>query len=158
VRLRPQVPDAVRAVPVDERRLAWGLTDAGLALVATPSALWFGETKLPWLQVEKAGWQPPTLTVVEVAEREGTGVRHSWVLADDRRLAETVRAQVTSSVAWSDVRRLQPAGKVRVVGRRVPGRDALLWQVVYLDGTDPADPAVRAQAEAFAASLRATLG
>jgi hypothetical protein len=158
VRLRPQVPDAVRAVPVDEHRLAWGVTDGGLALVATPSALWVGETKLPWLQVEKAGWQPPVLTVVEVSEREGAGTRHVWTLADDRRLAETVRAQVTSSVAWSDVRRLQPAGKVRVVGRRVPGQDALLWQVVYLEGTNPADPVLRAQADAFAASLRATLG
>jgi hypothetical protein len=61
-------------------------------------------------------------------------------------------------VAWSDVRRLHPRGKVRIVGRRVPGRDDLLWQTVWLDGTDPTDPALRAQAEELVASLRATLG
>jgi len=40
----------------------------------------------------------------------------------------------------------------------VPGVDALLWQVVWLEGTDPADPALRAQADAHVAALRGSLG
>ena len=59
-------------------------------------------------------------------------MRHVWSLAEDARLAETVRACVTSSVGWSDQRgsSARPAD-VRLVGRRVPGRDALEWQTVW---------------------------
>jgi len=158
VKLRRQVPDAVRAVALDERRLGWGVATDGAVVVATPSALHVGEQVLPWTQVAKAAWAPPVLTVLEVADVEDEGTVHRFELAEEDRLAEVVRARVTSSVAWSDVRRLQPDGKVRVVGRRVPGVDALLWQVVWLDGTDRTDPHLRAQADALVAALRGTLG
>lgn len=158
LRLRRKLPDAVRAVVLEERRLAWGLTDAGTPVLATPTSLLAGSLLLPWTQVAKVAWAPPVLTVREVAEVEDAGPVHRFVLAEDDGLAEVVRAQVTSSVAWSDVRRLQPAGKVRVVGRRVPGVDALLWQLVWLEGTDPADPRLREQADALVAALRGTLG
>jgi hypothetical protein len=158
VRFRQQVPDPVRALRLDERRLAWGVTDSGTAVVATPTALLAGDLVLPWNQVAKASWDQPVLTVSEVAEVEGTGTAHRFALVEDDRLAEVVRAQVTSSVAWSDVRRLEPRGKVRVVARRVPGQDALLWQTVWLEGTDPSDPLLRAQAEELVAALRGTIG
>jgi hypothetical protein len=157
-RLRRQVPDAVRALAPSERRLAWGLSDDGTPLVATPTSLYAGELALPWTSVAKVAWQPPLLTLREVAPVEETGPLHRFALAEDHGLAEVVRAQVTSSVAWSDVRRLEPRGKVRVVGRRVPGVDALLWQVVWLDGTDPSDAALAAQADAHVAALRGSLG
>ncbi|MDP9182409.1 MAG: hypothetical protein M3P04_06485 [Actinomycetota bacterium] len=158
LKLRRQVPAAVRAVRLEERRLAWGVTDDGVVLVATPSALHVGDRALPWTQVVKVAWQEPVLTVREVAEVEDGGVAHQFSLAEQDRLAEVVRAQVTSSVAWSDVRRLEPVGKVRVVARRVPRQDALLWQLVWLEGTDPADEALRAQADALVIALRGTLG
>ena len=90
--------------------------------------------------------------------REGRAGIYSDVLVQDEGLAEVVRAQVTSSVAWTDVRRLEPRGKVRVVARRVPGQDALLWQTVWLDGTDAADPLLQAQADELVAALRGTIG
>lgn len=158
MRLRSRAPEAVRSLALDERRLAWGIATGGLPLVATSSALHLGDLVVPWVQVEKATWRPPVLTVVEVAEVEGTGTRHVVEVTYHAHLAEVVRARVTASVGWSDVRRLQPRGSVRLVGRRVPGQDALLWQVVYLDGTDPGDPALRAQATKLVAALRATLG
>lgn len=158
MRLRRQLPDAVRDLQVDERRLGWGVTEGGLPLVAAPSALHLGDQVLPWVEVAHVGWEPPLLTLREVAEVDGAGRLHELVLAEDAGLAQVVRAQVTSSVAWSDVRRLQPRGKVRVVARRLPDRDALLWQTVWLDGTDPDDPALRAQADELVGSLRATLG
>jgi hypothetical protein len=158
VRLRPRVPDEVRALAPAERHLGWALAEDGTPLVATPTSLYAGELVLPWAQVAKVSWVPPLLAVREVSPVEDAGTEHRFVLADDERLAEVVRTQVTSSVAWSDVRRLQPAGKVRVVGRRVPGVDALHWQVVWLEGTDPADPALRAQADAHVAALRGSLG
>lgn len=158
MRLRKQVPAAVRALAPTERRLAWALADDGTPLVATPTSLYAGELVLRWTDVARVSWQPPALTVREVASVDDAGVAHRFVLAEDAGLAETVRAQVTSSVAWTDVRRLEPSGKVRIVGRRVPGVDALLWQVVWLDGTDPGDPALAAQAEELVAGLRGSLG
>ena len=156
--VRPAVPDAVRALRTDERRLAWGLTPDGTPLVATATGLHAGTTVLPWTQVEKVLWQPPLLTLVETAEVEGTGAQHTWELAEDARLAETVRARVTSSIGWSDRRTLAPEGAVRLVGRRVPGQELLQWQLVFESGTDPHDPLLRAQAEAMVLDLRRTLG
>ena len=153
-----RVPQVVKAVATGERRLAWALTTEGAPLVATPTGLYDGGEPLPWVQVEKVSWQPPHLSVTEGALVEGTGPRHDWELAEDAHLAEVVRAQVTSSIGWSDRRRLASGGALRVVGRRVPGEDALLWQVVYLEGADPDDPLNRAEAERLVDGLRGTLG
>jgi hypothetical protein len=156
VKWRTAVPPQVKAVR--DRRLAWGLTDDGIPLVAAPECLWIGEEQLPWTSVEKATWKPDVLTISEVAEVEGTGRTRSWVLAQEHRLAELVHTQVTASVRWSDVRKLSPAGKVRFVGRRVPGEDLLLWQVVWEPGTDPSDPFLRAQVERTLDGLKKTIG
>jgi hypothetical protein len=156
VKLRRTVPAAVRAVP--ERRLAWGVTDDGTALVAAPTSLYVGEQPLPWTSVERVSWQPPVLTITEVAEVEGTGASHSWTLVEEARLAEIVRERVTASIAWSDVRSLQPAGSVRLVGRRMPGQELLEWQTVWRAGTNPADPLLRAQVDAFLDGLRRSIG
>ena len=155
---RSRVPEAVRAVDVPERRLAWGLTDEGLPLIATPTALYAGSEPLPWWRVEKALWQPPVLTVIEVAEIEGAGVQHSWSLADDARLAETVRSCVTSSVGWSDARKLGSTGQVRLVGRRVRGRDTLEWQAIWSSPEAAAEPALRAQVVRWLEELRSSIG
>ena len=160
LRRRP-VPPAVKevALPPGERRVAWALTADGRPVVATERALLLpGGVHLPWQQVERAGWQRPRLTVVEVAEVEGSGPRHVLELADEGGLPEIVRTRVTASVAWSSHTRLAPTGGVRVVGRRQPDLDALHWQLVYDRGTDPGDPLVRAQAEELLEEARRTLG
>jgi hypothetical protein len=157
-RLRREVPEAVRALAPGERRLAWAVADSGEPLVATPAALHVGGRAMPWSEIARAEFQPPLLTVQEVDEVDGRGAQHEVALAQDSGLAQVVRAQVSASVAWTDVRRLDPRGKVRLVARRQPGTDALLWQTVWLEGTDPHDPALRAQADALVAALRGTLG
>jgi hypothetical protein len=156
--LRRAVPDAVRALAPGERRLAWAVAEGGQPLVATPIGLHISDQLLAWTSIARAEFQPPVLVVQEVDEVDGRGARHDITLAQDSGLAQVVRAQVSASVAWTDVRRLQPRGKVRLVARRRPGTDALLWQTVWLEGTDPQDPGLRAQAEALVADLRATLG
>ena len=155
---RRKVPAAVLALSTVERREAWGLTVDGTALAATATALYVGSSTLAWTQVEKVSWVPPTLVLTEVAEVEGTGAVRSFELAQDAHLAEVVRARVTSSIGWSDRRALVPAGAVRLVGRRSPGRDALDWQLVFEPGTDPHDPLLRAQAEQHVEGLRRTIG
>ena len=158
---RRLVPAGVRSIALlpGERRLAWGLAGDGVALVATPTRLLLpGAESLDWTMIEKAVWRPPVLTVTEVAEVEGTGRERTFTIGEDARLAEVVRARVTSSVAWSDRRKLDPRGAVRVVGRRVPGEDALRWQLVFDRQTDLSDPLVRAQARAFLDAVRRTIG
>ena len=155
---RGAVPDAVGSLVTDGRRLAWALTGTGVPLVATPSSLYVGSERLPWSQVERVLWRPPTLTLVEVSEVQGSGRTRGWDLADDHRLAETIRAQVTSSIGWSDRRALHPQGGVRLVGRRVPGQEVLEWQLVFERATDATDPQLRAQAGQLLEALRRTIG
>lgn len=156
MRLRPKVPVEVRAVA--DRRLAWGLTTDGVALVASPTCLHVNGEQVPWWQVERVGWADPTLRIVEVAEVEGSGIVHLWDLAEDHRLSTTIRERVTASVAWSDLRKLSPDGAVRLVGRRVPGQEVLTWQAFWQPGTDPGDPFLRAQVDAALDQLRKTIG
>ena len=160
LRRRP-VPPAVKTVPLPagERRVSWALTAGGEPVVATGRSLLLpGDVRLRWHEIEHASWQRPRLAVLETAEVEGSGLRHVVELADEGDLPEAVHARVTASVAWSDHARLAPSGGVRVVGRRTPDRDDLLWQLVYDAGTDPGDPLVRAQAERLLEGARRTLG
>ena len=147
------------ALDAGERRTAWGLTTAGDPVVATDVGLRVpGPVRVDWPDVEKATWNRPVLEVVEVAAVSGTGRRWRFELAEEGELPETVRSAVTATVAWSTHVGLHPAGGVRVVGRRRPGRELLDWQLVYDRGTDVDDPAVQAQAQAVLADARRTIG
>lgn len=156
------MPDVVRAVALaaGDRRVAWALTDDQQPVVATERGLVLtGRERVDWADIERAGWQRPVLTVVESAEVAGTGRTTAIRLReDDGGIPDVVRSGVTSSVAWSTHVRLVPAGGVRVVGRRRPGRDVFDWQLVYDPGTDLADPAVRAQAEQVALRAQRSIG
>lgn len=158
---RRRTPEVVRALVLEpgERRLAWGLTVAGEAVVATDAGLYLPHVpRLAWHEVEKATWKRPLLELLRVGTISGTGARWQVPLADEGMLPDVVRSQVTASVAWSTHVGLAPTGGVRIVGRRRAGQDALDWQLVYDRGTDPDDPAVCAQAEALLLDARRTLG
>ena len=160
---RRQVPDAVKAVRLEpgDRRVAWALSDDQQPVVASERGLVLpGRDRVDWADVERAVWQRPLLTVVESAEVAGTGRTTALRLRedDDGGLPDVVRAGVTSSVAWSTHVRLQPAGGVRVVGRRRPGRETFDWQLVFDPGTDLADPGIREQAEQAVLRAKRTVG
>ena len=128
---------------------------AGTAALHLPQG-----TALRWDGIERALWHKPVLRLVELTEVEGSGRRHEVTLdlVHDTDLPETVRARVSASVAWSSHVRLTPGGGVRVVGRRRPGLEVLDWQLVFDSGTDPNDPALRAQAEEHLLAARRTIG
>ena len=159
------MPDAVRAVRVPEgdRRTGWALTADGEPVVATTSSLLLpGREPLAWTAVERATWQRPDLTVVELqpGDRPVSGAGRVTLLRlqeDAGGLPEAVHTGVTGSVAWSQHVRLEHGG-VRVVGRRRPGSDELDWQTVYDDGTDVSDPHVVAQGDAVVLRARRTVG
>jgi hypothetical protein len=158
---RRRVPESVHAVVLDERerRVAWALTEDGEPVVATDLGLRApGEPRLDWADIERAGWKRPVLTVLQMHERQGQGRSVELVLSDEGDLPDVVRTRVTASVAWSSYSRLHPAGGVRVVGRRRPGKDDLEWQLSYDPQTDLTDPTVRLQAERLLDGARRTIG
>lgn len=160
---RTPVPAAVKDLPLEvgERRVAWALTVAGAPVVATDRGLHLPDwPPLAWEEVERASFAEAVLTVVELTEREGSGPRHvvELDLSSGTDLPAVVRARVSASVAWSSRVRLTPRGGVRIVGRRRAGREVLDWQLVFDRDTDPADPALRAQAEQHLEAARRTIG
>jgi hypothetical protein len=79
-------------------------------------------------------------------------------LTEPRDLPPTVRVRVERSIGYTRHHRLVPAGGVRVVGRRVAGRDGLSWQLVFDADTDPDDPLLRIQADRLVAQARVETG
>jgi hypothetical protein len=129
--------------------------DRDSAVVVTNRGLWLpGRDRLGWHEIHKATWSGPRLTVVPaVAVSEAD--RYT-VMADDVAVVVAltgpgdvpaeVRDRVTRSVAYTAHHPL-PGGGVRVVGRRVPGVNGVVWHVRYDEGTDAGDPDIVARTD-----------
>jgi hypothetical protein len=157
---------ATRPLSRGERVVSWAIPEGGGTVVATQFGLWLpepdGPRRIPWHLVDKAIWRGGTLTVI-AAEEAGDGVlaelpARTVRLTEPRDLPPTVRIRVERSIGYTRHYKLAPAGGVRVVGRRVAGRDGLSWQLVFDADTDPADPLLRVQAERLVAQARADTG
>lgn len=160
---RDRPPEAVLAqLPKHERIVSWADTDDGSHIVATPAGLWWpgeaGQLRLiGWQHIDKAVWRDGTLTVVEaevvddllLVEKPPVAVRVSVA----RDLPPTVRKRVESNIVHTQVQPVS-GGSARLVARRVPGRDGLVWWARLEDGLQP-DERVRAQLEDRVAELRA---
>ena len=146
LRRRPKLPASLRpALGPEERVLAWAEVspEGAGALVATNHGLWLPDGKqLGWHEIHKAAWSGRELRVTpaEVAEERDEyavlvdGPVVSFLLLEPGELPDQVRTRVTRSVAYTSHHPLN-AGGVRVVGRRVPGRNGLNWSVRYDSGT-----------------------
>jgi len=145
LRRRPKLPAAWRpALGPDERVLAWAAVSSPEgALVATNHGLWLPDgRRLGWHEIHKAAWSGRELriTPAEVAEERSDytvqvdGPVAVFLLLEPGELPDQVRTRVTRSVAYTSHHPLN-AGGVRVVGRRVPGRNGLSWAVRYDGGT-----------------------
>jgi hypothetical protein len=150
---RRRLPSALRPpLGADERVVAWAHADGDAVVVATNRGLWLpGPRFIGWHEIHKATWAGRSLTVVPAA---AAGASEGYVemrdlepvsvtLPDPGRVPEQVHTRVTRSVAYTSHHRLPGGGGVRVVARRVPGRDGLHWTVRYDAGTAaaPADVA-----------------
>jgi hypothetical protein len=151
-RRRPKLPASLRpALGPEERVLAWArVSSPDGALVATNHGLWLPDGKrLGWHEIHKAAWSGRELriTPAEVAEeRDGYQVMVDapvigFLLLEPGELPDQVRTRVTRSVAYTSHHPMNTGG-VRVVGRRVPGRNGLSWAVRYDSGTPVKLPAV----------------
>jgi len=155
------------AVPAGEKVLAWAESSSGAVVVGTRDALYIAsadagvETRLPWEQVEAADWDRDTsrLRVSEVGTWGEERVEHELTLEEPGQLLELVRERVTASVVLQRHVPLSGRRGLRVIARRAPGGDRpLTWFYEYDEGIDPADPAVRAAAEAALAAARDEVG
>jgi hypothetical protein len=155
--------DARPPLDRDERVVSWAPADPAGTVVVTDRGLFLpGRDRLGWHQIHKATWANSRLTVIpstQVGEGEGYAV-----MADDAPVVVAlsrpddvpadVRNRVTRSVAYTAHYPL-PGGGVRVVGRRIPGRNGVDWHVRYDEGTDEGDPEVVAATTAIVAEVAA---
>lgn len=163
-------PEAVARLDKDERVVSWAPAPGG-AVVATPLGLWLPGVpdRLPWHLIDKVIWRSDTLTLIPAVDA-GDGVlieqppRSVW-LEQPRDIPQTVRVRIEKAIAFTRHHPLPgaeggagPRHGVRVVGRRVAGRDGVSWQLVFDPGVDRDDPAVRAAAAAYVDQARAELG
>ncbi|HKT02998.1 MAG TPA: hypothetical protein VJT31_26010 [Rugosimonospora sp.] len=155
----------------DERILAWAPVEGEDVLVATNRGLWLpagtgsAAQRLGWAEIHKAAWSGRELAVTPAAEDttiDGYAVMNDqpvrrFQLADPGDVPHQVRARVTRSVAYTVHHELPGGGGVRVVARRVPGIDGLLWTVRYDDGGSVDDPVVREVTSQFVAQAQAAI-
>ncbi len=169
-RLSREVHNALPLNP-GERVLAWGLDTLGRAVVATDLALLLprgagsaGDAGLgdgawdpmPWHRILRARWDRETQGFVLEAVDGDTGqsVIREVFLDEESTLPETVRERVTSTIALTRHVRLLGRDGVRIVARRLPGEVEPEWQLVFDPALDPADPELRARAEAALDGVR----
>jgi hypothetical protein len=162
-----RLPSGIRpALERDERVVAWAraTTEPPSAVVVTTQGVWLpGWDRMPWHAIHKATWGGSQLTVVP-SRRIGDGDGYD-VMADDapvtvaltdpKDVPHEIRTRVTRSVAYTSHHQFPDGGGVRVVGRRVAGRNGLDWHVRFDDGTDTADPEVIAMTAALVAEASA---
>ncbi len=168
---KPERPpaEAVAHLDPDERVVSWAPAPGG-TVVATPLGLRLPghPDRLPWHLIDKATWSSGILTLIPAVDA-GDGVLveqppRAVRLDQPRDIPQTVRVRVQKAIAFTRHHPLPgPEGQgvrrgVRVVGRRVPGRDGVSWQLVFDAGVDRDDPAVRAAADEFVEQARVELG
>jgi hypothetical protein len=155
-------PDARDALPLHrrERVLTAARLIDGTWVAATQRALLLPGRRVEWSTITHAEWSDDgaTLTVDEFGTAGGDPGTCRLVLDEPGRLPEVVRERVTASIVASRHAAVRGRAGVRVVARRAPGSDEVVWQVVVDRELDPADPGVQAASEAAIADLRRELG
>jgi len=142
-----------------ERVLAWADDGAGRPVVATETALHLQRVppeyaRFGWEQIERASYEPGTLTVVLGESLDGATLRVP--VGSERQLPVVVRDRVTASVVVDRLVALSGDKGVRIVGRRGPD-GVTIWRQ-ELDPALLADAAARAAAEEALAEVQAEVG
>lgn len=153
--------DVLAQLPKGERVLSWADAAPGGVVLATPAGLWWpdgeGQRLIGWQFVDKAVWRDGVLTVVEAEVSEDLLLLDRPPLALElsrpRDLPPTVRKRVEANVVRSELHPVA-GGAARLVARRVPGRDGVVWWA-RLEGGLGDSPIVRAEVRARLDALRA---
>ena len=153
------------AVARGERVLASATTAEGTVLAGTRDAFYVvtdGDTRrVPWEQVEAAGWDRDTDTfrLSEVGSWGEQRPVHTATLDEPGRLLELVHERVTASVVLQRHVSLGGRRGLRVIARRAPsGAGGVQWVYEYDEGVDPDDPGVREAARSALELARRDVG
>ncbi|GAB3030109.1 hypothetical protein GCM10011376_39690 [Nocardioides flavus (ex Wang et al. 2016)] len=148
-----RTPTPAVDVGAGERVLASATATDGTVLAGTRDAFYLvrdGETRrVPWEQVEAAGWDRDTdsFRLSEVGTWGEQRPVHIVTLAEPGRLLELVHERVTASIVLQRHVEVGRRRGLRVIARRAPaGAGSVHWVYEYDEGVDPADPAVRSAA------------
>ncbi|MEO7261189.1 MAG: hypothetical protein ABI047_08045 [Jatrophihabitantaceae bacterium] len=139
----PVAQEAGPAEPADGSAAVGSVGTGSAELTGGPAAGW---RRVGWDQVVKATWAEDGLQVIEgVLDESGVVTDLPTLtlrLAEPRNLPAVVKTRVEASIArWEQVR--VPGGTGRIVARRRPGTDGLLW-TARLDSGTPDSAAARA--------------
>jgi hypothetical protein len=146
---RAQPPaSATDLLEPDERLVSFADATGGAVVMATSQGLWWPlpePRRVGWHLIDKAVWRDGVLSVIEADVVDDLLLvdRPPVALALDvpRDLPPTVRKRVQGTMIRSELGAV-PGGAARFVGRRVPGRDGVIWWARLEPGT-PDDPVVR---------------
>jgi hypothetical protein len=158
--VRRRTRPAVTVAP-GEKVLAWATATSGEVVAGTRDALYLGDARLPWEEVEAADWDRDTsrLRLSEVGQWGEQRVQHDFTIDEPGRLLELIRERVTASVVLQRHVPLEHRRGLRVIARRAPRGDRpISWFYEYDEGIDPDDPAVREVARAALAAARGEVG
>lgn len=156
-RRQAALPAHVRGwLELDERVLTFVSTPSDDLVVATTRGLRIVEHAaaakhpgppgriLAWEMIVSARWGGGALTVTAAEEVSPQLLIRlpplTLALPEPGDLPRVVRQRVDRSVAVSRRRALGPQSTVVLVGRRVSGRDGLVWYAVFDRSSDAADP------------------
>ena len=147
-----RAPAEVRKRADGDKPLAWAPA-AGDWVVATRDRLFLPlQEPVRWDEVIRAAWDAP---VLELQLAQGP---YRLVIENPGLIPDVVNERVKASVVVQHHVALRGDKGVRIVARRVPGGTDVTWRVTFDPGLDPQDPALRADAEAALAEVRATMG
>ncbi|HEX8304916.1 MAG TPA: hypothetical protein VF612_08555 [Jatrophihabitans sp.] len=161
---RLRTPAQLRSLFADNERVLAMAEDGPAAVAATQFGLWLpvgaasgaagsaeasggsaaGWRRIGWDQVVKATWGEDGLRVIEGVLDDAGVVTDlpalTLRLAEPRNLPSVVKTRVEASIArWEQVR--VPGGTGRIVARRRPGTDGLVWTARLDSGTPDSEPA-----------------
>lgn len=117
-----------------------------------------GGVAVGWEYVARAWWDGEGLCVRETAPVGTRPVEHRVRVPEPGWLPEVIRERVTATIVVNQYARLRQEGGVRVVGRRRPGTDEVLWTLMFDSSLDPADDELRARAESLLTDIRRQTG
>ncbi len=147
-----RAPAEVRQRAGGDKPLAWAPV-AGDWVVATRDRLFLPlQEPVRWDEVIRAAWDAPVLAL-QLAQGP-----YRLVTENPGLIPDVVNERVKASVVVQHHVPLRGDKGVRIVARRVPGGTEVTWRVTFDAGLDPQDPALRADAEAALAEVRATMG
>jgi hypothetical protein len=128
----------------NERILAKGWADSQPVMITDRAFYWglrTASTRIGWEQIARADWDAESSTLTIIGLLPGAPRKLMFQLRRGE-IAALVADRVAASQVISKRVDLDGVGSARVIARRKPGSDELVWLVALANGTSPHAPGV----------------